>query len=175
MEKNFPKISAKNLEGDSLELPHDLEGTLNIIIIAFKREQQSLVDDWIPYLEDYIKKNLQIAYYEIPTIHFSYLPLRWMIDGGMRAGIADKKARQRTITLYINKKKFTSHKFGWQNGYAAFSYSRSHRDNVISYIQNQEEHHRRKTFKEEYLELLEKFQIEYQDQYLFDFLDIDYL
>lgn len=109
MEKKFPKISAKNLEGDSLELPHDLEGTLNIIIIAFKREQQSLVDEWIPYLEDYIKKNLQIAYYEIPTIHFSYLPLRWMIDGGMRAGIADKKARQRTITLYINKKKFKKH------------------------------------------------------------------
>jgi hypothetical protein len=109
MEKNFPKISAKNLEGDSLELPHDLDGTLNILIIAFKREQQLLVDDWIPYLEDYIKKNPQIAYYEIPTIHFSYLPLRWMINGGMRAGIADKKARQRTITLYINKKKFKKH------------------------------------------------------------------
>jgi hypothetical protein len=109
MEENFPKISAKNLEGDSLELPHDLEGTLNILIIAFRREQQSLVDDWIPYLEAYVKKNLRISYYEIPTIHFSYLPLRWMIDGGMRAGIADKKARQRTITLYINKKKFKKH------------------------------------------------------------------
>ena len=109
MEKIFPKISAKNLEGDSLELPNDLDGKVNILIIAFRREQQSLVDEWIQYLEGHIQKNPHVALYEIPTIHFSYLPLRWMIDGGMRAGIADKKARERTITLYINKNKFKKH------------------------------------------------------------------
>lgn len=109
MENLFPKISAKNLEGDSFELPYELDGTVNILIIAFRREQQLLVDEWISYLNDYTQKNPQIAYYEIPTIHFSYLPFRWMIDGGMRAGIADKKARQRTITLYINKKEFKKH------------------------------------------------------------------
>ena len=91
------------------ELPHDLDGTVNSLIIAFSREQQSLVDEWIPYLNDYIQKKPQIAYYEIPTIHFTYLSFRWMIDGGMRARIVDKKARERTITLYVNKKKFKKH------------------------------------------------------------------
>ena len=73
---------------------------------------------------------------------------------------------------FIKRKKFTKFKFGWQNGYGAFSYSRSQRDAVIKYIENQEKHHRKKTFREEYLEFLQKFKVEYKEEYLFDFINV---
>ncbi|MCC8423822.1 transposase [Mucilaginibacter sp. UR6-11] len=62
-------------------------------------------------------------------------------------------------------------KFSWQEGYGVFSYSQSHIDAVAKYVLNQEEHHRKKTFKEEYLDLLEKFQIPFEERFLFDFID----
>ena len=58
-------------------------------------------------------------------------------------------------------------KFEWQEGYGAFSYSKSHVQNVINYIQNQEERHKIKTFQEEYLEFLEAFEVEYDERYIF--------
>jgi putative transposase len=72
---------------------------------------------------------------------------------------------------WINEMGFVNYKFHWQEGFGAFSYSRSQRDTIIKYIMNQEEHHRKKTFREEYLETLKQFEIEYEDKYLFDFLD----
>ena len=72
---------------------------------------------------------------------------------------------------FINEKKFVKGKFSWQEGFGAFSYSHSHLDRVVAYIQNQENHHRKKTFKEEYLELLEKFQIKYNEEYLFEWIE----
>lgn len=74
-------------------------------------------------------------------------------------------------TNFINEKKFINSKFSWQLGFGAFSYSHSHIDNVYKYILNQEEHHKKKTFKQEYLQLLEKFNIEFKEEYLFDFLE----
>ena len=72
---------------------------------------------------------------------------------------------------FINEQKFLKRKFSWQEGYGAFSYAHSQIDNVYQYIKNQEEHHRKKTFKEEYLDFLQKFEIEYNEKYLFDWLD----
>ncbi|MCF8219480.1 MAG: IS200/IS605 family transposase [Bacteroidales bacterium] len=72
---------------------------------------------------------------------------------------------------WINQKGFMKGKFEWQNGYGAFSYSRSQRDNVIKYITNQEDHHKKKSFKDEYFELLEKFQIEFDNHYVFEFYE----
>ena len=72
---------------------------------------------------------------------------------------------------FINDQKWVVDKFNWQGGFGAFSYSRSQIDRVIKYILNQEEHHRKKTFKEEYLELLDKFEIEYDERYLFEWID----
>ncbi|MBL0104826.1 MAG: transposase [Bacteroidetes bacterium] len=71
---------------------------------------------------------------------------------------------------FINGKKWIDGKFNWQEGFGAFSYSRSQIDNVIRYILNQEKHHKHKSFKEEYLGFLEKFGIEYQEKYLFDWV-----
>lgn len=72
---------------------------------------------------------------------------------------------------WINENNFIRGKFHWQEGYGAFSYSKSQRNDVIKYIINQEEHHKNKTFREEYLDLLKKFEIKFEDKYLFEFYD----
>jgi len=69
---------------------------------------------------------------------------------------------------FVNESKFSKFRFSWQEGFGAFSYSHSQMDDVIAYIMNQKEHHRKKTFKEEYTEFLKKFKVEYDEQYLFD-------
>ena len=67
---------------------------------------------------------------------------------------------------WINNKGFTNGKFNWQEGYGAFSYSHSHIDRVVKYIMNQKQHHKKKTLSEEYLELLDKFNVEYDERYI---------
>ncbi|TDG35670.1 IS200/IS605 family transposase [Pedobacter changchengzhani] len=74
-------------------------------------------------------------------------------------------------TNFINDKKLIKGKFSWQEGYGAFSYAHSQIDQVYNYILNQEQHHRGKTFKEEYLEFLTKFDIEFNEEYLFDWIE----
>ena len=69
---------------------------------------------------------------------------------------------------WINEKQFVEGKFQWQSGFGAFSYAQSQLNNVIAYVDNQESHHQKQTFKEEYIDLLEKFEIDYEQQYLFD-------
>ena len=79
--------------------------------------------------------------------------------------IRDIKANS---SKWINEKKFTNFHFEWQTGFGAFTVSQSVVPNVIEYIKNQEEHHRKKTFKEEYVEFLKAYQIDFKDEYLFD-------
>lgn len=74
-------------------------------------------------------------------------------------------------TNFINEQKFIKGKFEWQEGYGAFSYSHSQMNHVYNYIINQEAHHQKKTFKEEYFDFLKRFEIEYDEKYLFEWLD----
>lgn len=68
---------------------------------------------------------------------------------------------------WINEKKFLPIKFEWQPGYGAFSYSKSHVERVIKYVQNQENHHQRQTFIKEYIQFLDAFEIDYDENYIF--------
>jgi REP element-mobilizing transposase RayT len=79
--------------------------------------------------------------------------------------IRDIKANS---SKFINEKKWIAGKFRWQEGYGGFSYSRSQIDTVIKYIDSQEKHHKKFSFKDEYLKLLRKFDVEYDPMYLFD-------
>jgi putative transposase len=72
---------------------------------------------------------------------------------------------------FINTKKWGNGKFGWQDGYGVFSYSHSHIDSVVKYILNQEAHHSNRNFRQEYITLLNKFGIRFEEKYLFDFMD----
>jgi putative transposase len=69
---------------------------------------------------------------------------------------------------YINDNLLTKKRFEWQEGYGVFSYSHSHIDAVYKYIANQEEHHKKQTFREEYLDFLNKFKVPYEEQYIFE-------
>ena len=68
---------------------------------------------------------------------------------------------------FINQHRWVAGRFGWQEGFGAFSHARSQLDTVIRYIQNQQKHHAKKSFREEYVELLEKFGVQYDDRYVF--------
>jgi putative transposase len=70
-------------------------------------------------------------------------------------------------SLWINENKLINGHFEWQEGYGAFSYSKSQVNKVIEYIQNQETHHKKRTFREEYIEFLDKFEIEYDKKFIF--------
>ena len=72
---------------------------------------------------------------------------------------------------FINEQKFTGTKFSWQEGYGAFSYAHSQIENVYNYILNQERHHKKKSFREEYLEFLYKFEIEHDEKHFFKWLE----
>jgi hypothetical protein len=74
-------------------------------------------------------------------------------------------------SLWVNDKKYIQGKFTWQDGYGAFTYSKSQIDRVVKYILNQPEHHKKQTFKEEYLLLLERFEVEFDPKYLFEWYD----
>jgi REP element-mobilizing transposase RayT len=75
---------------------------------------------------------------------------------------------KKSSNKFIKEKKFTQYKFNWQEGFGAFSYSQSHIDKVIHYILHQKDHHRKKTFREEYIEFLEKFEVDFNEIYLFN-------
>ena len=68
---------------------------------------------------------------------------------------------------WINKEKLTTRKFHWQEGYGAFSYGKSQVDDVVKYIEKQQEHHKKEAFLDEYKNMLEKFEVEYDERYIF--------
>ena len=82
--------------------------------------------------------------------------------------VRDIKAESST---YVNKNRWVRGKFSWQEGYGAFSYGHSQLDTIIRYIQNQEKHHKRRSFKDEYLAWLKKYEIPFEEKYVFEFID----
>jgi len=72
---------------------------------------------------------------------------------------------------WVNKKKLARGKFAWQEGYGAFSYGHSQLDTIVRYIMNQERHHQRRSFRDEYLTLLRKFEIDFKEEHVFEFYD----
>ncbi len=78
---------------------------------------------------------------------------------------------KKSSNTYIKDNNLTDTKFNWQEGFGAFSYSHSHVDNVYNYILNQKIRHKKATFKEEYFEILEKFNVDFKEEYVFDFFE----
>jgi len=76
-------------------------------------------------------------------------------------------------TNFINNQRFVRGKFSWQEGFGAFSYSQSHIKHVYDYILHQEKEHATRTFKEEYIDLMDRFQIKYDERFLFDWIDMN--
>jgi hypothetical protein len=102
----FPTVSGSNLERRRLRLPGDLDGELNLLVLAFWQRHQSLVDTWMPMAKRLEARHEGFAAYELPVIQSRSRLSQWFIDSGMRAGIPDRRVRSRTITLYLDKPPF---------------------------------------------------------------------
>lgn len=76
-------------------------------------------------------------------------------------------------SFWLNDKKYMEVKFAWQSGFGAFTYSKSHIDHVVKYILNQPEHHKKASFKKEYLLFLDKYEVKYDPKYLFEWYDLN--
>jgi len=78
---------------------------------------------------------------------------------------------KKSSNVFINEKRFTQFRFQWQEGFGAFSYSHSQLTDVIQYIANQKMHHKKRSFKDEYEAFLKAFEIEFKDEFLFEWID----
>jgi hypothetical protein len=102
----FPAVEGENIDGKRFRLPGDFEGDLNVVLIAFQRDQQEQVDTWVPALRQLGTEFKTVRYYELPTIKEMGRLMRWVITSGMSRGIDDPLARAATITLFIDKESF---------------------------------------------------------------------
>ena len=102
----FPNVTGKNLNGTAFHLPADFASPVNLVFVAFLREQQDDVDSWKPFVTELKAKYPQLGVYEVPTLSRGYALIRGFIDGGMRSGIPDPNVRATTITLYLDKGAF---------------------------------------------------------------------
>jgi hypothetical protein len=103
----FPRLAARDLEGRSLELPDDFSGASNLVIVAFRREQQSMVDSWVAWFERIEAEHPTLRCYEIPVIATRWSPARPAIDGGMARAVRARDARRRTLTVYTDVRRVT--------------------------------------------------------------------
>ena len=144
-----------------------------IQIVFAVQERQNLIsteykDELYKYITGIVRNNNQ----KLITINGMPDHLHLLIGLKPSMALSDLiKVVKSDSSKFINKKKWMLGKFLWQEGFGAFSYSRSQLNNVINYIRNQESHHSKNTFKDEYTTLLEKFGVEYNNKYLFKWLD----
>lgn len=98
----FPTVTGNNLDRELLQFPRDFAGELNLLFIPFLQQQQRIVDTWVPFARELEAAYPNVVYYELPTIEDMGTLGRTFVNEGMRAGIPDPVARQRTITLYLD-------------------------------------------------------------------------
>lgn len=106
MAATFPSVTAPNLAGHNMRLPADFAGDLNLVLIAFQREQQADIDTWLEPGRKLMAKFPHLACYELPVIGKMNPLFRRFIAEGMRSGIPDTTARATTITLHLDKPAF---------------------------------------------------------------------
>ena len=97
---DFPSVLGRDLQGLDVRLPGAFQGQRNIVLIAFQRRHQALVDSWVPWLEEHAAADPDLRFYELPTIGRIWAPVRNFIDGGMAAAIREPRILQRTFTIY---------------------------------------------------------------------------
>lgn len=96
----FPRLHARNLEGVDVMLPDAFTGDRNVVLVAFRREHQALVDSWVSWLEERASMDPTLGVFELPVIGRLWAPMRRFIDGGMAASIKVPRILQRTLTVY---------------------------------------------------------------------------
>ncbi len=138
------------------------------VIFAVKKRTGLIQKEWKNELYKYITGIIQAQDHKLLAING--MPDHLHVFFGMRPiqSLSDLMQEiKQDSSKWINRKKFIKEKFEWQEGFGAFSYSKSQASRVIAYVQNQEVHHRKITFLDEYKKFLEKFEVDYDERYIF--------
>ena len=138
------------------------------VVFAVQNRQCLIQKEWEAELYKYITGIVQNQGHKL--LQINGMPDHLHVFFGMRPiqSLSElmKKIKGESST-WINQKGFLNSKFSWQEGYGGFSYGKSQVPNVIRYIQNQKEHHKKKTFIEEYVDILNAFEVDYDERYIF--------
>lgn len=139
------------------------------VVFAVKGRLNIIAEEWKEDLYKYISgvvtnKNQKLMVINGRPDHI-HLLVGMKPDYNLSDLIRDVKANS---SRFINEQKWVSGKFEWQEGFGAFTLGHSQIDVIVKYIKNQEEHHRARTFQEEYIEFLKKYEIEYKPEYIFE-------
>ena len=144
-----------------IQIVFAVRGRRNFIKESFRNELQKYMTGIVTN-----KKQKLYAIYCMPD--HTHILISLKPDIAISDLVRDIKANS---SSFIKEKKFVGNLFSWQEGFGAFSYSKSQAPAVVKYILNQPVHHRKKTFQTEYLDFLNKFEIDYNEKYLFEFYD----
>lgn len=146
---------------------------LYIHIVFAVRYRRAVIDEtWEERLHKYITGIVQNNGHKMLAINSAYDHIHIFIGYSPSQSLSElMKAVKGESSEFVNKEGFCKQRFHWQAGYGAFSYSRSHIDSVVKYIINQKEHHKRKTFRKEYLKMLKDYDVPYDERYVFKDLE----
>jgi len=142
------------------------------LVFAVKNRNALIKREWKNEMERYITGIVQNHRHKMLAIGSMPDHIHILIGYNVNHLIPDLVEEIKTSTnKWIKDRKLSEFRFGWQKGYGAFPHSHSQIDNVVKYILSQEEHHRKKSFHDEYVEMLENFEIAFEQEYLFEFFD----
>ena len=142
------------------------------LVFSPKNRDALIQKEWKDDLEKYITGIVQNHKHKMLAIGGMPDHIHIFIGYDVNQTIPDLVENIKTSTnAWIKEKRLSKFHFEWQKGYGAFSHSRSQLDTVVKYVLNQEEHHKKKSFREEYLEILRKNDVEFKEEYLFTFFD----
>lgn len=140
------------------------------LVFSVRNRDALIKRNWKSELEKYITGIIKNYQHKLLAINAMPDHVHILIGYNVNQLIPELMEKIKTSSnAWIKKEKKTPFKFEWQKGYGAFTHSHSQIDTVANYIRNQHRHHRKKPFKEEYLEMLKTNEIEYNGKYLFDF------
>lgn len=142
------------------------------LVFAVKNRDALIKNEWKSDLEKYMTGIVQNHQHKMLAVFCMIDHVHILIGYNVNQLIPDLVEELKTSSnAWIKNKRFTKFKFEWQKGYGAFTHSHSQIDTVVKYILNQEKHHKKKSFREEYLEMLEKNDVTFNQEYLFDFFN----
>lgn len=142
------------------------------LVFAVKNREALIEKNWKERLHAYITGIVQNQSHKMLSINSMPDHIHILIGYKPAQSLPDLLEEIKTSSnSFVKQERFSKYKFEWQKGYGAFSYSRSQISAVAKYIENQEEHHKKRTFREEYLDLLKKFEVEFDERYVFQFFD----
>lgn len=138
------------------------------IVFAVKYRDAAIDKSWRNELHQYIVGLISLRGHKVYAIGGSYDHIHILVSMAPKQSVSELVMEiKRASTLWIKEKGFVKTRFAWQEGFGAFSYGQSQLDSVSRYIRNQEEHHGKHTFIDEYKALMDIFNIEYDEKYIF--------